>query len=206
MANGLAEPFKKRSWSDIFVIAWSHFFCQPSSPVWVPVWISNLDMSLVSILIQSFVLTCSVNQAATFPGVLLSKVLYFKHWEFSYCDAIVLAIFAAAPNCYRRKQCHAGSADVNSVSMSCYYCSGKVKFSATLGEIINSLWSEFACEPLAINRTPFSYGYTMVLPKNMFKNKEGKIPMFWLNSNSVTIRMLLTSLIFQVTNIKILDL
>ena len=50
-----------------------------SGLVWVPVWISNLDMSLVSILIQSFVLTCSVNQAATFPGVLLSKVLYFKH-------------------------------------------------------------------------------------------------------------------------------
>lgn len=87
-----------------------------------------------------------------------------------------------------------------------YYCSGKVKFSATLGEIINSFWSEFACEPLPINRTPFSYGYTMVLPKNMFKNKGEKIPMFWLNSNSVTIRMLLTSLIFQVTNIKILDL
>lgn len=41
-------------------------------------------------------------------------------WEFSYCIAIVLAIFAAVPNSCRRKQGHAGSAgDVNSISMSC---------------------------------------------------------------------------------------
>ena len=81
-----------------------------------------------------------------------------------------------------------------------------LKFSATVSEIINRFWSEFACEALPINKTAFSSGYTVVLPKNMFKNKRGRKPMFWLNSNSVTIRMLLTSLIFQVTNIKTLAL
>ena len=94
--------------------------------------------SLVSLVLQSGSLsgfpiwTCHLypywSNHLSWPALLtrlpLFQVFSFRRYftsttESSATVAIVLAVFVAAPNCYRRKQCHAGSADVNSISMSC---------------------------------------------------------------------------------------